>query len=260
MNDRYKLDMFHQSEESFDDHYAAREITEDVYKVESLVICLLAMDLPAKSIKYRKELENKWISLLPLLENVKRLSIRIRVNQLFFDAVCEMKNLESLHFWTSTVEDISSISKLSNLKRLYMDNFSRLTDISPLMELKQLNMLSISNCFKIENYEMIGGMQELIALRLQGDKMAPRNLRIKSLKPFQHLKKLRHLDISSVSVVDNSYDIIISMGSLERFDTTSNISKPIRNIIKTHPKLKAGFFVDWDWEHKRFYEGKDWTV
>jgi hypothetical protein len=38
-----------------------------------------------------------------------------------------------------------------------------------------------------------------------------------------------------------------------------NISKAIREKIKAeHNTLKAGFFVDWDYDNKKLYDGKAW--
>jgi hypothetical protein len=49
------------------------------------------------------------------------------------------------------------------------------------------------------------------------------------------------------------------MPQLERFDLLVTIPKEMRDKIKsTHKNLKAGFFMDWDFENKKFYDGKTW--
>jgi Leucine-rich repeat (LRR) protein len=260
MDDRYKLNLLYEKGRGLGSYYRAQEITEEVFKSEKLLISTLAMDLPSKSNKYRKELEIKWIDILRGLDKVTAISLRHRVNQQFFEAVCKMRNLKQLHFWTSTAQDISAISNLSKLKKLYLDSFSQLKDISPLQSAEQLEILSISNSFKIGNYEVIGKLTRLIALGLHGDQTAPKRLRLRSLKPFSNLKRLRHLDLTSTSVIDKSYEVLLELKSLERFDTTASISKPIRDKIKTHPGLKSGFFMDWDWDNNNFFTGKDWSV
>lgn len=258
--DRFKLDLFYSGEETAPKYLNAQEITDNIYSATELCIVTLAMDFPnGTSAKQRKELEAKWIDLLIRLDLVKTLSVRHRVNQDFFEAICKMKNLEQLHFWTSTVENISSISKLQKLKRLDLDSFSRLTDISPILSLKNLQLLSIENSFKVENYDLIGHMTQLKGLRLGGDTFAPKNLRLKSLKPYSNLKHLKHLDLSTLSVVDNSYETILELENLERFDITVIIPKATRELIKAnHKKLIAGMFMDWDYDNKKIYEGKEW--
>jgi len=260
MKGRYKLDLFYSGKENAPNYLNVQEITDDIYKATDLCIVSLAMDFPVEtSTKHRKELEKRWIDLLPQLDSVRTLSVRHRVDQNYFEAICKMKNLEYLHFWTSTVEDISSISKLQKLQRLDMDSFSRLRDISPILELKSLKLLSIENSFKVENYDLVGRMTQLVGLRLGGNTFAPRNLRLNSLLPFRDLKALRHLDLSTLSVVDNSYEAILDLVSLERFDITVIIPKAIREMIKmNHKKLTAGAFMDWDHDNKKFYDDKDW--
>ncbi len=257
--DRYKLHQFYQGKGTEPNYLNVQDFTDEVYKVKELQVVTLAMDLPGKTFKQRQEIEAKWIAVLPTLDNVKVLSVRHRVKQDFFDAICEMKNLERLMFWTSTVEDISNIKKLTKLKNLKLWSFSRLKDISPLLSLKRLTILSIDNCFKVENYDVLGEMTQLIGLELCGDTFAPKNLRLNSLKPLETLKKLKHLDLSSASVIDNSYESILKMTSLERFDITVNIPKITRELIRRkHKNLKAGFFMDWDFDNKKIYDGKQW--
>ncbi|WP_207420201.1 hypothetical protein [Desertivirga brevis] len=260
MKDRHKLNLFYSRKEKGPDILNVQEITEKVFSATELGINTLAMDFPVgTSLKHRKELEDKWIEVLPTLDSVKALSVRHRVNQEFFEAVCKMKNLEQLHFWTSTVENSSSISKLQKLKRLNLNSFSRLIDISPLLELKNLQLLSIENSFKVENYELIGQMTQLKGLRLGGDAFAPKKLRLRSLKAYSNLKNLRHLDLTTSSVVDNSYETILELQNLERFDITGIIPRLTRELIKAnHEKLTAGLFMDWDYDNKRLYPGKEW--
>lgn len=260
MTDRYKLSQFYQGKEAEIQYSSFQDLDKDVYTIENLQIVSLAMDFPqGTSQKKRKEIEQKWINTLPKLKNVKWLSVRHRVKQDFFEAICEMPNLESLTFWTSSVEDISSISNLKNLTYLKLWSFARLKDISPLLSLEKLTVLSIDNCFKVENYEIVGQMTQLIGLELCGNTFAPKYLRINSLKPFEKLKNLKHLDFSRASVIDRSYDSILKMESLERFDLVVTVPKEIRDKIKAgHRNLKAGFFVDYDFENKRFYEGQEW--
>jgi len=257
--DRYNLHQFYRGEGSGTEYFPAQQITEEVYRVHALKIVTLSMDFLGATVKQRKKLEADWIDILPSLDNVRMLSVRHRVNQNYFEAICKMKNLEKLYFWTSTVESINNIVNLKKLDFLGLSSFSRLSDISPILGLTNLTHLSIENSFKIENYEIIGNMHDLVGLRLNGDCFAPKNLRLQTLTAFKSLKKLKHLDLSCASVIDKSYDSILDMVTLERFDSHSEISKSLREKIKAnHKTLKAGFFMDWDFENKRIYEGKEW--
>jgi hypothetical protein len=257
--DRYRLHQFYTGGGPAQDYLVAQKITDEVFQAKKLKIVTLAMDLIGATIKYRKQLEAEWIAALPTLDQVTHLSVRHRVSQPYFEAICEMKNLEHLHFWTAQIEDIASIGKLRKLRSVRLFSFNRLTDLSPIAGLKQLTHLSIDNSFHIASYDCIGKMTALVGLSLGGDMASPKTLRLASLRPFTTLKKLKHLDLPFTTVVDQSYDSVLEMPSLERFDTTARMPKPLRERIKAeHPKLEAGFFMDWDDENKRMYEGKLW--
>jgi Leucine-rich repeat (LRR) protein len=260
MIDRYKFHQFYSIEKPKVQYSSFQNIDNTIYEVEKLQTVSLAMDFPnGTTVKERREIEANWIEVLPKLKKVKSLSVRHRVKQDFFDAICNMPNLESLIFWSSNVEDISNIIKLTKLKHLKLWSFSQLTDISPIKALTGLTKLSIDNCFKVKNYEVIGKMTQLKGLELCGNSFAPRNLQINSLKPFEALKNLKHLDLSSASVTDKSYESILELINLERFDITVTIPKDIRERIKiNHKKLQAGFFMDYDFEKKQFYPEKYW--
>lgn len=262
MNDRYKLSQFHKDNGAELPYISFQDLKDGSYEVENLESISMALDCPTgSSKKTRKEIEDTWISTFPKLEKLKALAVKHRLNQNFFEAVCQLPNLERLYFFGSNVEDISSIAKLTKLQRLNLHSFTRLTDISSLSSLGNLKVLSIENCFKVENYEIIGKLTGLIGLELCGDTFAPKRLILNSLKPYTTLKYLKHLYLSSASVIDGSYESILEMNDLERFDLVVKIPREIREKIKSnHKNLKAGFFVDYDFENNKFYEDKNWEV
>jgi len=256
LRDRKKLDLIFGYRS---DYLTVQEITPNVYETDRVLISILPMDFPPTTpAKFRKTVELKWANELPRLQHIRFLIVRHRVDQVFFEALCQMTNLEHLTIETGSLTDISSISNLKHLRRLEFDSCSKLTKIEPLLALEKLETLVIANCFKVSNFEIIGQMTNLVALAVLGDTSAPRNLRLESLKPFSNLKKLRHLDLTSTTINDNSYDTLLDMTSLERFDTSHTIKKPVRDKLLTHPTLSAGFFVDYDWDNQRLHDGKIW--
>ncbi|AIY14673.1 hypothetical protein [Cellulophaga baltica] len=258
--DRNKFCYLYDIEDKNEEEIYCQEIPSSISKIKKLYISTLAMDFPdTVSKKYRIELEKDWINLLPSLDNITSLSIRHRVNQEYFEAICTMKNLKTLFFWTSTVEDINSISKLKNLSSLSLDSFSRLRDLSALKSLKKLRRLTIQNSFKVENYEMIGDLIQLNGLCIGGNFSGPKNLVIDSLIPFKNLKELQHLDMSTVTIRDKSYDALLEMTSLERLDANWRMSDAKRTELKEkHQSLRAGFFVDYDFVKNEFFQDKSW--
>lgn len=237
-----------------------QKFDDTVKKYEKIHISTLAMDFQnGTSKKERGFIEKEWIERLPTLNNIKHISIRHRVNQEYFDAICKMKNLESIFFLTSSIEDISQLKNLTKLISISLGSFSKLTNISSLTEITTLKSLSIENCFKVENYEEIGKMEQLIALSIEGDTFAPKNLILKSLKPFNNLNTLKHLDLSTTSIKDKSFAEILKMENLVRLDASWRMKNEIREKIKNeHKSLKSGFFMVYDFKKNEFYDGIEW--
>jgi hypothetical protein len=263
MNDRYNLSQFHGNYWGDGSPHITFDYLQDNFlEVVNLDAISIALAYPeGASPKTKKEIDNSWFNNLHRLYRLKKLTIHHRLKQDFFDLVCQIHNLEQLFFFSSSVEDISNIKKLIKLQRLNLHSFTRLTDISPLLSLSNLQVLSIENSFQVNNYEIIGELTGLVGLQLCGDTFAPKKLMLKSLKPYVGLKRLKHLDISSASVVDKSYECFLEMTSLERLDFLARMPSNIRETIKyTHKNLKAGFFVDYDFQNNKFYEGKNWDI
>jgi len=252
MKDRIKLDLFYYQAIEY---FRGVDITPELFETESVRICL-----DFKYYKKKNDL-NSWINILPTLHKLKNVTLIYPTSQEFFEVVCKIPSLHYLTLSSLKVNDLSCITSLKDLNRLTIDSCHRIESIEPILALKNLEFLWIENCFNIKDLNLIGRMTQLKALRLWGNVFAPKNLKIESLKPFKNLKNLRHLDICSSSVIDKSYETILDMENLERFDITSSIKPEIVDDLKSkHKKLKAGFFVDYDYRSNNFYPGKDWEI
>ncbi|MDP2175092.1 MAG: hypothetical protein Q8K70_04190 [Bacteroidota bacterium] len=256
------IDKYYPIIKDLDDEKFFQEYEDNVLSTNNVFISTLAMDFPSNvSNKKRKEIEEQWKKKLPTLNHIKRLDLRHRVDQEYFEAICKMENLESLKIWISTVSDISSISKLKKLKSLSISNFSRLEDISPLIELKSLEHLSILASFKISNYQIISKITWLKKLELGGDSSAPRNLMLDSLDPFCELCELVELNMSSASIRNKDYRPILKLKKLKRLDALWSMKNEEREYIQNeHPSLKSGFFVAYDFDKNKFKEGIEWWI
>src|ERR1043165_7203949 len=227
LKDPEKSDYFDLGDAYMPKRVLAHEISDNIYETEMLFIATLAMDFPSgTTMKYRKELETKWMKILPGLDKVKVLWVRHLADDSFLEAVCQMKNLEWLRFETSRIESLAAIAKLQGLKKLELRS-SKLVDISPVLSLKNLEALGIEASFRIENYETLGQMKQLKALRFAGDAFAPKNLKLDSLLPYTGLSQLEHLELSAVSVKDKSYEAVLQLEKLVRLDIGSGISSAV---------------------------------
>ncbi|MDO6492884.1 MULTISPECIES: hypothetical protein [unclassified Cellulophaga] len=255
-------DTYYPTIEELDKEQAFQVYEDKILETNNIFISTLAMDFsPNTSLKRRKEIDEQWKEKLPQLSHIKRLDLRHKVDQDYFNVICKMKNLEVLNIWSSTVKDISSIKKLTKLRALSFSNFSRLEDVSPLIELKSLESLSILASFKVANYELIGKMKWLKSLELGGDTFAPKNLMLNSLKPFTDLSELIELDMSCASIRDKNYKPILKLKKLKRLDAHWRMKNQERELLQNeHPSLQSGFFVAYDFVKNEFKNGIEWWI
>jgi hypothetical protein len=210
MNDRYKNHQFFSPEQIYE-YENIQQYDNAKINSENIRIGSLPFLWDVATSKEKERVKNEWIKIIPTLNKVKRISIPCGINQDFLDIFCDLPNLTDLIIDGSKATDLKPITKLSKLNRLELERFTQLKDISPINKIK-LTHLRIENSFKIENYEKIGEITSLIGLSLNGDTFAPKNLRIKSLKPFEKLKNLKHLNLNSASVIDkNSYKSLLQL-------------------------------------------------
>lgn len=255
-------DTYYPTIAELDEEQTFKEYEDRILETNNIFISTLAMDFPPNtSLKKRKGIDEQWKEKLPELNHIKRLDLRHKVDQNYFNVICKMKNLEVLNIWSSTVTDIRSIKKLTKLKALYISNFSRLEDVSPLLELKSLESLSILASFKVANYELIGKMKWLKLLELGGDTFAPKNLILNSLEPFTNLNELIELDMSCASIKDKNYKPILELKKLKRLDAHWRMKNQERELLQSeHPSLQSGFFVAYDFVKNEFKNGIEWWI
>jgi hypothetical protein len=253
MYDRIKQNLF--IEET--GYFSPQEISDNLYTSKNL---RLSLDFGQHSSKsFRERSITNWMTILPKLNNVGKLLLMSPKSQTFFAIACKMTQLQTLILNSLKIDDLTPISNLKLMNRLHIISCHQLKRIFPVLTLRNIDYLKIENCYTIEDLELIGQMSWLKGLCLTGDSFAPKRLRLKSLKPFHNLKQLRHLDLSTTSVIDKSYEVLLDLPNLERFDTTSNIKTSLVNDIKLkHKTLKAGFFVDWDYANNKFFDDKQW--
>lgn len=256
------VDTYYPTIAELDEEQAYQEYEDKILDTNNIFISSLAMDFPSStSSKRRKEIDEQWKENLPNLSHIKRLNLRHKVDQDYFDVICKIENLEVLNIWTSTVTDISSINKLTKLKALSLSNLSRLEDISPLIELKLLESLSVLASFKVANYELIGKMNWLKSLELGGDTFAPKNLILDSLEPFTGLNEIIEIDMSCASIRDKNYRPILELKKLKRLDANWRMKNQEREFLQNeHPTLQSGFFVAYDFIKNEFKNGIEWWI
>lgn len=260
MKDRYKNNLFFDGDNEYSNSYQIQTFKEEIFEEENISLNLFPIDFNNNlTSKEKKKIIDEWLDVLPSLKTLKSLSIRHSVNIDFFKVVCKIKSLENLQFWSSNTYELNEISNLTNLKRLDLQGFTKITNLSPLVKIKNLSKLSIEKCFNIGDFDTISELNNLIALQLNGDTFAPKKLRLDNIVFIEHLKNLKHLDLLGCNILSKDFSPISELNNLRRLDVDSKVDNDIKKLILENNKnLDSGFFLDWDFENNKFHEEKDW--
>ncbi len=201
----------------------------------------------------------RWLKKLPELSHVRYLAIGSRINQVFFDTVCQLSQLQRLSMYWSSVEDIDAISGLPHLTHFHLGSSPRLASLSPLSTLRNLVALSVEGRFKyISNLEPVAELTQLKGLELCGQDYHIQ--KYDSFEPLSHLTKMQYLSIAAVRVKRGGLAPLRHLNRLEYIHLGLNTlnrwsKKDYQALYENLPNLKVDYIrlaaTDGDFQ-KRF--------
>ncbi len=161
----------------------------------------------------QKQLVREWCQLLPTLHRMKYFFFASRMSQQIFEAVCQMPNLEILDAGWGGIKDLSSISKLKNLKYLRLASLP-IENIEPLFNLKNLEALYFDSLKRVKSYEGLKLLPNLVELGISAS-IGSAVLSLESIEHLAELKTLRYLDLSKTRIRDKNIRILGDLKNLE---------------------------------------------
>ena len=112
--------------------------------------------------KKQREYTAEWVEFLKSEKlPVKEIDVCSSVDQKVFDALCCQDSIESLRIKWLRCKQINEITKLKNLKKLFLSCASSLADISPLAQLEDLEVLILGETKKIDDYSVLSSLKKL---------------------------------------------------------------------------------------------------
>lgn len=186
----------------------------------------------------QKKLFKIWFNELPKLTSVKYLWFCSRVNQEMFDAACNMENLEGLYIKWSGIKQLDSLVKLKNLKHLHIGSSGQVENIRVFRDINWLTTLDLEQLNKVTDFEDIAGMTNLKGLGIDGSIWTAQ--KIDTLLPIGQLKGLKYLTLTNTRTKDKSFDPILNLKELIRFNSSWNYPDIEFEKLKSLPSLKYG--------------------
>lgn len=154
--------------------------------------------------KRQKQITTSWANFLS--ENtlpLKEVQVCTKLNQGVFDALCTQASLESLRIKWFIGKNIDNICQLENLQKLFIENGSRIEDITPLSRLKNLEVLILGETLRVEDYSCLSKITSLKVLGICAYQ-THYNTKIKmnSTEFIKTMDSLEYVDIQDVVIVD----------------------------------------------------------
>ncbi|MEO8515930.1 MAG: hypothetical protein ABI426_04255 [Flavobacterium sp.] len=143
------------------------------------------------------------------LKNLKNLSL-INSSLESLEGIEDLENLESLEICINkNLNNLTSLSKLNNLKWLKLEKCSKLEDITPIKDCIDISFISILDCKKIINNEVIFKLIHLnvLAINNSGE--------IKSIHGIEEMKNLERFIIYNSNVIDGDLKPLIRLKNLK---------------------------------------------
>lgn len=156
---------------------------------EHLCIACTQLDYRGYSEREKKRVLAEWIDFLRTnTKSLKALHFNSRVPQRLFDAACYQENLEELRFKWGAYSDLSALEKLRQLKFLYIGTCPSVKDIAIFERMKNLIVLYLENFKRIEDYSPLTALDKLEQLVISGPLYG--NTPIKDLEFLREMQSL----------------------------------------------------------------------
>jgi len=208
---------------------------EDYHPKSKLNLSITQLD---KTPKEQNKIIDQWCELLPTLNDVKYLWFCSRVNQKIFDAACKVPNIEGLYIKWSGIKDITNLSQMKNLKHLHLGSSAQVESIDVLSGLGNLLTLNLEQLNKINDFSPVSSLVNLKGLGIDGGMWTAQ--KIASLKPIGSLTKLKYLTLINTRAQDKSFEPILHLKELIRFNSSWNYPEAEFKKLKSLPNLKYG--------------------
>lgn len=181
------------------------------YKGQSRVniACTQRLELTATE---QKKLVQEWIHFLPSCKNIEMLWFTTHTTQELFDSACKLENLVGLSVKWSNIKTLDNISALKRIKYLKIGGSSRIESILPLMRMTDLEVLFIENYKKITDFSPLTVLTNLRFLSIEGGMYSKQ--KVASFEPISTLLNLIHFSAVMISCADKRIDPVLKLKNL----------------------------------------------
>jgi hypothetical protein len=186
----------------------------------------------------QKKITRRWCEAIPRFESVRVIWFHCRVTQDLFDAACSLPKIEAIYIKWSGIKSLRKAADCRHLRHLHVGSSTQVESIEPLARMTNLLTLSLESLKRIQDYSPLEPLVDLQGLSIDGSMWTTQ--KIKDLEFVKPLKELRFLTLINTRLIDKSFDPILNLANLERFDSSWNYPESEFEKLKSLPNLRYG--------------------
>ena len=153
--------------------------------------------------KKQRAYTQEWVEFLKReTMPIKEIHVCSAVNQKVFDALCCQESLESLRIKWLQGKQIDRIVKLKNLRKLFLERASSLSDIAPLTHLENLEVLILGETKRISDYSPLVALKKLKVFGICAYRTSTNTtVKLKNLDFISKMPGLEYVDFFDVRLI-----------------------------------------------------------
>lgn len=135
--------------------------------------------------------------------------------------LAKLPKLSCLALWSGPLTDLTSLAPLRGLRRLLVNEGTRLLSLSGLEELAELRTLKLAGIPKVKRLDPIASLTELEGLELHAGVTSgtiPDRTKFNSLAPLRGLDKLKVLRLWEIRAADDDLRPVAELRGLEELE------------------------------------------
>ena len=161
-----------------------------------------------RAVFYREKASHRGIGSLAGLSEL----IATKVNDDFFGEICELEELRYLELNDITVEDLTPLTRLRQLRTLKLSGVRKASAFEVLLDLPHLDKLFIENAKHLSRLDFLSNAHRLQSIGVEGSMWTAQ--KIETLAPLGGLGALDALFMTGVRLKDKNLSYLASCPSL----------------------------------------------
>jgi hypothetical protein len=186
----------------------------------------------------KRQIVNEWADFFKAGPSpIRTLQFTTRTPKRLFAALSGQPQLTFLQVKWGDYDDLQPLSGMQELMTLRLRGASKVRDLRPLAGLQNVRTLQVEGLKGLIDASPVGQMRSVTDLELGGDWIAPKNVRITSVRFLREMTQIQRLLLHTLIVDDLNYHPLLALPKLRsvRVMATRGMVPSIEELIERLP-------------------------